>query len=194
MKRIFVSQRVDEVDSYKERRDALDQRWAQLLWEAGCIAVPVPNHALILTELLKSIPPDGILLSGGNSPVAYGGSAPERDAIDELLISYAVNNNISLLGVCRGMQSIVLYFGGTLRKVNGHVAVCHNLDTGRSVNSYHEYAPDILPEDLIVYARAGDGGVEYIRHNKLLMTGIMWHPERETPFVPEDVELVRGLL
>ena len=194
MKRILISQRVDVIDSYKERRDALDQRWAELLLKAGCIAIPVSNHGPALTELLKSMPIDGILLSGGNSPAAYGGCAPERDNTDGLLISFAANNGKPLLGVCRGMQSIVLSFGGALRKVEGHTASRHDLDINRNVNSYHEYAPDRMPDNFTVLSKAKDGEVEYIRHKKLPIAGIMWHPERETPFVQEDIELIRGLL
>ena len=193
MKRIIISQRVDLIESYNERRDALDQRWAEFLWEAGCVGIPVFNHAPSLTELLESIQADGILLSGGNSPASYGGSAPERDDTDEMLISHALKNNKPLLGVCRGMQSIVLHYGGTLRKVEGHVAVRHDLDTKRNVNSYHGYAPDLIPGELTVLAKTADGAVEYIKHKTLPVTGIMWHPERESPFAPEDLELLREL-
>lgn len=41
---VLVSQRVDVVASYGERRDALDQRWAEFLAGLGYLAVPVPNH------------------------------------------------------------------------------------------------------------------------------------------------------
>ena len=193
MKRILLSQRVDVIESYQERRDALDQRWAQLLWESGCIALPVFNYGPMLDGLLKTMPVDGILLSGGNTPAAYGGSAPERDATDEFLISHALKNNMPLLGVCRGMQSIVIYFGGTLRKVEGHIAARHDVDINRNVNSYHEFAPDALPDDLLALAYAADGEIEYIRHKKLPIMGIMWHPERDACFAPEDIELIRKL-
>ncbi|MCL2295414.1 MAG: gamma-glutamyl-gamma-aminobutyrate hydrolase family protein [Spirochaetes bacterium] len=193
MKRVLISQRVDVITSYQERRDALDQRWAEFLWEAGCIGMPVFNHEPMLAKMLESMQPDGILLSGGNTPEAYGGSAPERDTIDEFLISYAIKKNVPLLGVCRGTQSIALYFGGTLRKIEGHVAIRHNLDIKRNVNSYHNFAPDVIPEDLLVLAISADGEVEYIKHRELPIAGIMWHPEREAPFAMEDIELVRGL-
>jgi len=197
MKRILISQRVDVIESYSERRDALDQRWSELLWEAGCLGLPVPNHRRALTELLKVLPIDGILLTGGNSPVEYGGLAQERDETDELLISFAVSNNTPLLGVCRGMQSIVLYFGGTLRKVKEHVAVRHEIiinnnlhrSSTRNVNSYHEYSPDKLPDALTIFAQSMDDEIEYLRHKNLPIAGIMWHPEREIPFMPDDIEL-----
>ena len=194
MKRILVSQRVDVVESYMERRDALDQKWAELLWEAGCVGLPVPNHAPMLAEILKSLTVDGILLTGGNTPADYGGAAPERDTVDKLLISHAVNNKIPLLGVCRGMQSVVLYFGGTLHTVEEHIAVRHDISISRNVNSYHKYAPAKLPEDLIIVAQAIDNEIEYIKHKKLPISGIMWHPERESPFALEDIEIFRKSL
>ena len=193
MKRVLISQRVDVIESYRERRDALDQRWAELLWEAGCIGLPVPNHSPTLKALLKLFPVDGILLTGGNTHVKYGGAAPERDEVEELLISYSIRSNTPLLGVCRGMQSVVLYFGGTLHKVEGHVAVRHDLSTGRSVNSYHEYTPNILPDELTALAQTEDKKIEYIVHKKLPIAGIMWHPEREPSFVPADIELIQNL-
>jgi putative glutamine amidotransferase len=193
VKRILISQRVDIIESYRERRDALDQKWAELLWQSGCTGLPVPNHLQTLTELVKSLSIEGILLTGGNTPVDYGGSAPERDIIDNFLISYSVDNNIPLLGICRGMQSIVLYFGGTLRKIEGHVAARHFINISRNVNSYHEYAPDMLPDELEILAQAGENEIEYIKHKKLPIFGIMWHPERESPFAPEDIELIQNV-
>ena len=190
MKHILVSQRVDVIENYKERRDALDQKWVELLWETGYTGLPVPNHNQAVMEILNSVSVDGIVLSGGNTPVNYGGSAPERDTIDETLISYAVKQNIPLMGICRGMQSIVLFFKGTLRKTKGHVAVRHNLNNNRNVNSYHEFAPDTVPDELSIIARAEDNEIEYIIHRDLPILGIMWHPERETPFVKDDMELI----
>jgi len=193
MKNILISQRVDVIESYNEHRDALDQRWVELLWESGYAGLPVPNHAPTLTKLLETLPVDGILLTGGNTPAVYGGTAPERDETDNLLISYAVNTKKPLLGVCRGMQSIVIYFGGTLRKIQGHIAVRHDINIDRNVNSYHEYVPDILPNDFTVLAQTGNGEIEYIRHSNLPIVGIMWHPEREETFLQEDIELIRGV-
>ena len=191
----YVSQRVDTHLDYKERRDALDQRLVELLWKAGCIALPISNHQEVGAELLKICPPDVIFLSGGNSPNIYGGTAPERDKLDILLLDYAVKNKIPLLGCCRGMQSVVLYFGGTLHKVNGHVATRHivNGDISREVNSYHQLTPKQLPDTLISAGCSIDGEIEYIKHKNLPIEGIMWHPERESIFDERDMALIRRL-
>ncbi|GHU39665.1 glutamine amidotransferase [Spirochaetia bacterium] len=192
---IFTSQRVDIIKDYNERRDALDQKCARFLWETGCISFPVPNHANSANFLLHNYTPAGILLTGGNNPVPYNGDAPERDEVDSLLIQYAVSNKIPLAGVCRGMQSLVLYFGGTLKKVKGHIAVKHQIngEITREVNSYHSLSADSIPREFTVLAHSGDGEIESIRHNTLPITGIMWHPERDDPFSKLDIELFKSI-
>ncbi|MDR1583591.1 MAG: gamma-glutamyl-gamma-aminobutyrate hydrolase family protein [Prevotellaceae bacterium] len=191
---IFASQRVDINKDYQERRDALDQRWSELFWQMQYLLVPIPNHSKMVEDMLKYNQPAGIILTGGNNPVIYGGEAPERDNVDTLLIQYAVQNKIPLMGVCRGMQSIVMYFGGTLKKVNGHIAIKHKI-TGkniREVNSFHAWAPDIVPNVFETLACSYDGEVEYIRHKILPVIAIMWHPERVEPFSPDDIELIEN--
>lgn len=192
---IYLSQRVDIHPDYNETRDALDQRWAALLWQAGYLALPVFNHRESMTELLEVHPPSGILLTGGNSPESYGGTAPERDEADKLLIDYAEKNKIPLLGVCRGMQSVVLFFGGSLREVCGHVSALHNVDgeISREVNSYHTLAVEKLPDELITMGKSPDGVIEGIRHESLPIYGIMWHPERASDFDARDIALIQKL-
>lgn len=190
MKQIFVSQRVDTIPSYGERRDALDQRWASFLWKTGAFCLPVPNHPPTIVKLLEK-PPDGILLTGGNSPEAYGGDAPQRDETDHLLLSTAEKQKIPLIGICRGMQSICLHFGGELEKVENHIAVRHPV-TGaisREVNSYHSLSVTKLPDVLEPLAWTEDGVIEAMRHRQLPVLGIMWHPEREPVFSTEDIQL-----
>jgi putative glutamine amidotransferase len=190
---LFASQRVDSIKDYQERRDALDQRWAELFWQMGLLLQPVPNHAQTVTALLDKFHPDGILLTGGNDPVAYKGNAPERDEVDTLLIDYAVRNKKPILGVCRGMQSIIAHFGGTLKKIDGHIAVTHNVDgeINREVNSYHAYTVDTLPDVCRVLARSSDGTIESVQHITLPIMAMMWHPERVDPFSKDDLKLIR---
>lgn len=195
MKRILISQRVDIIADYGERRDALDQRWASFLRETGVLPYPVPNDRQLIPELLKAIQPDGVLLTGGNSPVKYGGNAPERDEIDILLIDYTIMCKVPLIGVCRGMQSVILYFGGSLKKADGHIAVRHPLygRINRIVNSYHGLVADIVPPCLEVIAYSEDGQIESVKHSSQSIMTIMWHPEREKEFNKDDIELFRNI-
>ena len=192
---LYVSQRVDFYPEIGERRDALDGRWYKLLDKECFRVLPVPNDKAQIKYWLDSCPPSGILLSGGNTPSTYGGGVPERCATDEILLDYSVANKIPVLGVCRGMQSIAIHFGGSLKKVEGHVRARHELSGQiiKSVNSFHEYAVDFLPEGFSVMAYAEDGVIEAVRHKFLSITGIMWHPEREEEFCGMDLKLINEL-
>jgi putative glutamine amidotransferase len=61
----------------------------------------------------------------------------------------------------------------------------------REVNSYHRFAAFETRAPLEVWAVANDGVVEAVRHSTQPVTGIMWHPERCSPFAAEDVLLFR---
>ncbi len=196
MKIAVISQRVDEIKDYGEIRDALDEAWQQLFLQMNTALVPVPNTPETVKLILERLRPEAIILSGGNNPVSYGGSALQRDLTDELLIQYGIEHDVPLLGVCRGMQSIALYFGGTLKKVEGHVAVRHEIEgeTAREVNSYHGYAVDQPGNQIKVTSRAKDGTVEAICHETYRMYGIMWHPERVKGFSQDDIEWIKDKL
>lgn len=192
---IAVSQRVDVIAGRGERRDALDQRWAAFLGACGLLPLPMPNDPGRAAALLAALEPAGVLLTGGNDLTAYGGDAPERDAVETLLIDYAVARRRPLLAVCRGLQMLVHHFGGTLERVSGHAGTRHavGLADGGSdtVNSYHNWGFRAAPPGFEVRASAGDGTVEAIRHTALPLSGMLWHPEREEPFRDKDVAFVR---
>lgn len=193
MKRVYISQRVDIVAEYGERRDALDQRWSAFLRETGVIPFPLSNDIGSVAAILETAPPDGILLTGGNSPVQYGGNSPERDESDAFLLAYATKHKTPLIGVCRGMQSVLLYFEGSLREIDSHIAVRHAINgrITRTVNSYHSLVPEKISPCLMVLAHSEDGAVEAVRHGSLPILAVMWHPEREETFASDDVELFR---
>jgi len=111
MKLLGISQRVDSVASYNERRDCLDQRWWQFGEKLGSILLPLPNISPDhVNELAASLSLEGIILSGGNTISTDGtlvaDSAPERDVFERALITWALKNNVPILGVCRGAQML----------------------------------------------------------------------------------------
>lgn len=193
---IMISQRVDEVKEYGEIRDSLDEQWHKLFQKMNAVLLPVPNVPENQELLLNRVKPDAIVLTGGNTPVMYGGAAPQRDKTDEALIKLAVERGIPLLGVCRGMQSVALYFGGSLKRVEGHVATRHMIygEISREVNSYHSYAVGQVGNELQILAKDENGSIEAIKHRRCAIYGIMWHPEREKGFQIEDINMIKELL
>ena len=195
MKRVIFTQRVEVVEAYQERRDCADQRISDFIVACGFLPIPVPNKSELAEEIVKSIQPSGIVLTGGNSIVRYGGNAPERDEMDDTLIGIAVKYKIPLYGFCRGMQSLLYYFGNEMENVTGHVATRHITKLGAEkyeVNSYHNQACLKLKNncDLVVTAQAEDGVIEAVEHKKLPIIGTMWHPEREIDFKQFDINKV----
>ena len=197
---VLITQRVDLIPDYGERRDALDQRWVGLLAQIGLMPIAVPNRidAAGLENLMSLPGLAGTILTGGPSLVAYGGDTPERDAVENTLIAKALQDGTPLLGVCRGLQVLLAYFGTPLDVVDGHVAVRHGLSVCgdgpfadrlrpmTDVNSYHDLSARDLDPPLRVVARADDGTIEAVEHADAPVAGVMWHPERaEHPAAPD---------
>jgi len=198
MKQIAITQRVEIKPSYGERRDALDQQWIEFLLSIELWPILVPNNLSYVTKLVEKEEIDGVLITGGNSLVHYGGDAPERDEVEIFLLEWALQKNITLLGVCRGMQVIQDYFGNRLTNISGHVATRHNLAVEENcrlsealkrypdVNSYHNIGTPNVEGDLLKIATSLDGIVKAVEHREKDVFGVMWHCERESPFRAED--------
>ena len=191
-KLIAVTQRVEYIEAIGERRDALSQEWAGLAEACGFVPLPLPNRLPAVQELLAALPVAGVLLTGGNDLAAYGGDAPERDKVERYLIQTATERHIPLLGVCRGMQMVLDYFGIPLRRVEGHVRVEHALDSGDTVNSFHSWGAVECSAPLTPEAWSADGVLEAVSHRDYpWLRGIMWHPERYHPARPQDIERIK---
>ena len=197
MKRLLaLTQRVAEVAAYNERRDALDQRWSALLEQAGYLPLLLPNRPDMALDLIHRLQPDGLLLTGGNTPVAYGGNAPERDETEHRLLGYALGQQMPVMGACRGMQVILTHFGQPQIEVKGHVCTRQTITLqGREVevNSYQTWGCYEVPESFEILGTAADGVVKAVRHKSQPIEGVMWHPERLSPFWDEDVVRLQKL-
>lgn len=215
MIKIAISQRVT-VSPKGADRDCLEQDYIRYYQKFGIILIPVPNILENIERFLDESGVSGIILSGGNDiiPETYGGISCEnkdysakRDNTEMQMIDFAIKNNIPLLGECRGMQIINIYFkGGLIQDIKSQFpAISHigeheieitdnsfkqYLGTSRmQVNSYHDngMSENELGDKLVHFAKSNDGIIEGIYHPELPIFGIMWHPERKADVLSDKL-------
>lgn len=194
MKAVAITQRVAIDPRHGERRDCLDQRWAEFLLACELVGVPVPNTPGAALALLESVPLAGVVLTGGNDLAAYGGDAPERDTTENALIDRADETKLPVFGVCRGMQVVQHRFGIPLHRVEGHVTPRQTISiagAATEVNSFHNIGTTENRPPLEVWAVADDRTIKAVQHPNGRLTAIMWHPERLSPFAARDIALFR---
>lgn len=167
---------------------------------------------------------DGLIVSGGCDvdPASYGAdphpetvdTRPGRDSHETVLIRAALDRDLPLLAICRGMQMLNVTLGGTLRQhlpdVVGHdghrpaPAVFGDVEVKTepgtrtagllgerlAVRCYHHQSLDRLGDHLQVTATADDGTVEAVEvAGQTFALGIQWHPEETR----EDLRLFAAL-
>ena len=197
MKKILITQRYEKLGKFKEKRDNLDVRLANIISLLGYTPIILPNNLKNLNGFISQIKPHGIILSGGGDPL----KKDIRFLNEKFLINYSIKKNLPLLGVCRGAQRIFGYFNGKLRKVKKHVRknyqIYGDLVKKRKivVNSYHNlgfYIHD-LPKELKASSYSIDKIVKSFLHSKFKIIGIMWHPERYKKLKKFDRDLIKGI-
>jgi gamma-glutamyl-gamma-aminobutyrate hydrolase PuuD len=196
MTTVAITQRVAVIPEYGERRDCLDQAWPRFLRACGLLPLPLPNVAEVALEMFRRPDLAGLVLTGGNDLAAVGGNAPERDQTENALVDQAEARGLPVLAVCRGMQLIQHRHGIALSRVEGHVTRRQTIairGESAEVNSYHCFGARESRPPLDVWAVAADGVVKAIRHASRPITGIMWHPERNSPFAADDIALFRSV-
>lgn len=109
------------------------------------------------------------------------------DYLDKTIIDYSVNNKKPLLGICRGLQAINVFMGGSLyQDINNHKGISHKLigyeneliDLNNTiVNSFHHQAIKRLADNFIIIAKTNDNIIEAILHKYLPIIAFQWHPE-----------------
>ncbi len=199
---------------------------------AGGLAVVLPPDAAAVVDpdiLLDRI--DALLLAGGADidPGSYGaephpetrGTWPERDAFEIALAQRALERDMPVLGICRGMQLLNVALGGTLdqhlpESIEGSVhrsvagtfgthrvrlapgtLACRAAGTeGLLVMSHHHQGVERLGEGLVVSGWSdSDEIVEAIElPGRRFALGVVWHPEedRASPVIGALVAAARG--
>jgi gamma-glutamyl-gamma-aminobutyrate hydrolase PuuD len=202
VKPILISQRLIKAEDYDETRECLDIRWGAFLKECGLLPISVPINADI-KAYFYTLKPRGVLLTGGNDLASCNADDPiskKRDNFEKQLIKHAIETDIPLLGVCRGMQMIGYYFDLPIDRVAGHVLASHPIiihgdstfapiyGSRYKVNSYHDYSIRNTNDIFKVSAHtASDDVIEGIEHMDHKIAGMMWHPERVEPFDVCDI-------
>lgn len=160
---------------------------------------------------------DGILLTGGNDVDASlynernlpcnGRIFPERDKLELFLCRKAIENNIPVLGICRGIQVMNVAMGGTLyqdiySQIPDGGLIKHSQDAPKwypthevkleensilkdifhldnlNVNTFHHQAVKDVAPGFKVSARSCDGIIEAIEYiSHVFAVGVQWHPE-----------------
>jgi putative glutamine amidotransferase len=184
---------------------------------AGGLAIVLPPDQVAVSDpdvFLDRV--DALLLAGGADidPASYGadkrpetvGTWPERDAFEIALARRALERDMPLLGICRGMQLLNIALGGSLDQ---HLPESIGGETHRSVaGTFSKHDVRLLPGTLACEAAGTEGFVVWSHHhqgverlgddlrvsgysreddlveaielpNKRFALGVVWHPEED---------------
>ena len=120
---ITPSSQIDELSHGTFQRFYLTGAYVRAVSAAGGVAIILPPQPDAAAELLDTI--DGLLLSGGPDvhPTRYGdviihaatyGIDPARDELELALVNGAMERQLPIFGICRGIQVLNVALGGSL--------------------------------------------------------------------------------
>jgi putative glutamine amidotransferase len=197
----------------------LSRSYVEAVQSAGALAVMLPPDELLLQDPAEALDLiDGLMLAGGADidPSTYGAerhpqtadTVPERDRFEIALLRAAVERDMPVLGICRGMQLINVAYGGTLLQhlperfghhehlrvagtfdgadhdvdlVEGSLAARAAGEAHHATKSHHHQGVDQLGEGLLVTGSSSmDGLPEAIEMpERRFVLGVQWHPEAD---------------
>ena len=144
---------------------------------------------------------DGLIVTGSciNIPPHYYNEKPitgnhydiDEFKLDKEAIRLFSDANKPILGICGGLQSINVYFGGSLnQKIENHDLKdkLHKINVKNgtflnsiyseniNVNSYHKQSIKKVANQFIISAKSDDGTIEAIEKGNII--AVQWHPEK----------------
>ena len=166
------------IDNY----DSFTYNLVQYLGELGCEVRVFRNDAISVDEVV-AMKPEQIVISPGPCTPNEAGISVETVR--------RLSGRIPILGVCLGHQSIGAAFGGEIvragRIMHGKTSPIHH--DGRTLfrgvpdpfdaTRYHSLVIDraTLPAELEVSAWTAEGEIMGVRHRRLPLEGVQFHPE-----------------
>ncbi|MCO0600526.1 gamma-glutamyl-gamma-aminobutyrate hydrolase family protein [Peribacillus butanolivorans] len=210
-----------------------DLDYPSCIVNAGGIPIPISviDDEGYMDSILDRI--DGLVLTGGSdlSPQFYrqpykkglGSINPIRDSFEMKLVEKAIKKQMPIIGVCRGLQLLNVFFGGTLiqdidenfktvLKHDGYMGpkwgIAHNVKLDKNkvlykcfgkeeieVNSFHHQIIDTLGSGFEVAAMSEDGIIEGIVHTEYpFIVAVQWHPEMMADVYQEQLKLFQLLI
>ncbi len=204
---------------YHEKSEYIGQirHYLDAVLSAGGLPLMIPSSGdrELIREYVDRV--RGILLPGSPTdidPARYGSRPheklgrlyPERDSTDDVILDLVEGNDMPVLGICFGIQSINVHRGGSLvqdipslvkdplvhdeeedRPAARHVVrIAADSRIGRlagrsevEVNSYHHQSVETVGRSLRAVAIAPDGVIEAVEDaTGRFIVGVQWHPER----------------
>jgi anthranilate synthase/aminodeoxychorismate synthase-like glutamine amidotransferase len=188
-----VNARVLLIDNY----DSFTYNLVQAFLVLGAEVDVHRNDQLTVAAALESEPTHLVISPGPGRPDAAGVS---------LEMIAAFQQQIPILGVCLGHQSLVQHFGGRIvaaaRLMHGKTSMIEHdgqalfagLPQPCEVGRYHSLAVerDNIPAVLEVTARTTGGEIMGVRHRELPIEGVQFHPE--SVLTPEGDQLLNNFL
>ncbi len=191
----------------------------------GCTLIFIPNASEKIESYFDDLPIKGVILSGGNDlsseftgqkNIDIRNAAPLRDLKEKRLLDISVSRKLPVFGICRGMQFINCYFGGSLTQnlakqesEDLHIAKTHIVSlcdkkaveflakSEIEVNSYHHQGirrDQVSAQLKIMGVCAKDNLVEALFHPLLPIAGVQWHPERVSPSFDDGCKLAKAFI